>query len=51
MYLILTVPLTHIVNAIDRRLREGRTPVEEPPLDPVGIPTSDTDPLVPTDRH
>src|SRR5919112_4849239 len=31
VYLLLTVPLTHVVNAIDHRLREGRTPFEEPP--------------------
>lgn len=31
MYLILTVPLTHLVNYIDKRLRTGR-PVDEEPL-------------------
>ncbi|WP_236715723.1 ABC transporter substrate-binding protein/permease [Mycolicibacterium phlei] len=31
-YLILTVPLTHLVNFIDRRLRQGRKPSEEDPL-------------------
>ncbi|MCX4744654.1 amino acid ABC transporter permease [Kitasatospora sp. NBC_01287] len=29
-YLLLTVPLTHLVNVIDRRLRNGRRVVEEP---------------------
>ncbi len=29
-YLIITVPLTHFVNFIDRRLREGRTVAAEP---------------------
>jgi polar amino acid transport system permease protein len=28
-YLLLTVPLTHLVNHVDRRLREGRRPVVE----------------------
>ncbi|QLY34023.1 ABC transporter substrate-binding protein/permease [Nocardia huaxiensis] len=32
MYLLLTVPLTHLVNYIDKRLRTGR---EEQPIDPV----------------
>ncbi|MBL1073074.1 ABC transporter permease subunit [Nocardia sp. 2] len=32
MYLLLTVPLTHLVNYIDKRLRTGR---EERPIDPV----------------
>ena len=29
-YLLLTVPLTHLVNYIDKRLREGSRPVIEP---------------------
>jgi polar amino acid transport system substrate-binding protein len=32
-YLALTVPLTHLVNFIDTRLREGRKPGEEDPLE------------------
>lgn len=31
-YLLLTVPLTHLVNFIDARLRRGRKPGEEDPL-------------------
>ncbi|GAT08907.1 ABC transporter permease subunit [Mycolicibacterium novocastrense] len=31
-YLLLTVPLTHLVNYIDNRLRRGRKPSEEDPL-------------------
>ncbi len=31
-YLLLTVPLTHLVNYIDNRLRRGRKPIEEDPL-------------------
>ncbi|WP_109789297.1 ABC transporter substrate-binding protein/permease [Mycolicibacterium flavescens] len=31
-YLMLTVPLTHLVNFIDDRLRRGRKPTEEDPL-------------------
>ena len=31
-YLMLTVPLTHLVNYIDNRLRRGRRPAEEDPL-------------------
>lgn len=33
-YLLLTIPLTHLVNFVDNRLRKGRTPVEEDPLPP-----------------
>lgn len=34
-YLILTIPLTHLVNYIDNRLRRGRPPsVEDDPLEP-----------------
>lgn len=32
-YLALTVPLTHLVNLVDHRLRHGRPPAEEDPLD------------------
>src|SRR3954447_12459307 len=32
-YLALTVPLTHLVNVIDARLRRGRPPGEEDPLE------------------
>jgi polar amino acid transport system substrate-binding protein len=32
-YLLLTIPLTHLVNYIDRRLRSGRPPTEEDPLE------------------
>jgi polar amino acid transport system substrate-binding protein len=32
-YLLLTVPLTHLVNFIDARLRRGRPPGEEDPLE------------------
>jgi len=37
-YLVITVPLTHAVNAIDRRLRDGRRAdgAEHPDDDPVG---------------
>lgn len=35
-YLILTIPLTHLVNYIDNRLRRGRPPsTDDDPLDPV----------------
>lgn len=34
-YLLLTVPLTHLVNFIDNRLRRGKRPVEDEPLGPV----------------
>jgi polar amino acid transport system permease protein len=50
VYLAITVPLTHLVNFIDRRLREGRAPAEEP-LNPVGVVGEEPDELVPTDRH
>ncbi|MGV1089312.1 MAG: ABC transporter substrate-binding protein/permease [Mycobacterium sp.] len=33
-YLALTVPLTHLVNYIDNRLRRGKPAAEEPPLEP-----------------
>ena len=28
-YLMLTIPLTHLVNFVDARLRKGRTPQDE----------------------
>ena len=34
-YLMLTVPLTHLVNSIDNRLRRGKRPADDEPLDPV----------------
>ena len=37
-YLILTIPLTHLVNFIDNRLRHGRAVTE--PEDPLAVPTS-----------
>jgi polar amino acid transport system substrate-binding protein len=37
-YLILTIPLTHLVNYIDNRLRHGRAVTE--PEDPLAAPTS-----------
>ena len=33
-YLLLTIPLTHLVNYIDARLRRGRPTASEDPLDP-----------------
>ncbi|NOR00777.1 ABC transporter permease subunit [Mycolicibacterium fortuitum] len=33
-YLLLTIPLTHLVNFVDNRLRKGRSPAEEDPLPP-----------------
>ena len=32
-YLLLTIPLTHLVNFIDARLRRGREPGKEDPLE------------------
>ena len=42
-YLVITVPLTHLVNFIDRRLRSGRRvdggePLDDPIDEPVGRP-------------
>jgi polar amino acid transport system substrate-binding protein len=37
-YLLLTIPLTHLVNVVDRRLRDGR-PVTEPD-DPLTLAAS-----------
>jgi polar amino acid transport system substrate-binding protein len=40
-YLILTIPLTHLVNFVDNRLRHGRSVAEpENPLDPIASTTS-----------
>ncbi|UQX11009.1 ABC transporter substrate-binding protein/permease [Candidatus Mycobacterium methanotrophicum] len=40
-YLILTIPLTHLVNHVDRRLRQGRAAAEpENPLDRIAATTS-----------
>jgi polar amino acid transport system substrate-binding protein len=40
-YLILTIPLTHLVNFVDRRLRQGRAATgSEIPLDPLASATS-----------
>jgi polar amino acid transport system substrate-binding protein len=40
-YLILTIPLTHLVNLVDRRLRQGRAATEpENPLDRIATTTS-----------
>ncbi|WP_233211547.1 ABC transporter substrate-binding protein/permease [Mycobacterium sp. shizuoka-1] len=33
-YLLLTIPLTHLVNYIDARLRRGRKPADDDPLEP-----------------
>ncbi|MDG5770964.1 ABC transporter substrate-binding protein/permease [Mycolicibacterium fortuitum] len=33
-YLLLTIPLTHLVNFVDNRLRKGRPPAQEDPLPP-----------------
>ena len=53
VYLLLTVPLTHVVNGIDRRLREGRTPLDDPGTPVVGGPTDapTADSLLPVGRH
>ncbi|MFW0795459.1 ABC transporter substrate-binding protein/permease [Gordonia sp. CPCC 205515] len=40
MYLILTVPLTHLVNYIDKRLRTGR-PVDDEPLPVTASPVQE----------
>jgi polar amino acid transport system substrate-binding protein len=39
-YLVLTIPLTHLVNYIDARLRKGRPPEQEDPLAPVSLASS-----------
>ena len=33
-YLLLTIPLTHLVNYIDQRLRRGKRPTQEDPDEP-----------------
>jgi len=33
-YLLLTIPLTHLVNYIDQRLRRGKRPTQEDPAEP-----------------
>ena len=38
-YQALTVPLTHLVNFIDARLRKGRTPAPADPLSPLNPAT------------
>ena len=43
-YLVLTIPLTHLVNFIDDRLRRGRTAAE--PEDPLAPSTSPGDDLM-----
>jgi polar amino acid transport system permease protein len=35
LYLVITVPLTHLVNTVDRRLREGRPSDEDADVEPV----------------
>lgn len=43
VYLIITVPLTHLVNVLDQRLRQGRAQVDTPVEDdlaPVAAPTA-----------
>jgi polar amino acid transport system substrate-binding protein len=35
-YLILTIPLTHLVNFVDHRLRQGRAAAEDP-LDRIAV--------------
>jgi polar amino acid transport system substrate-binding protein len=40
-YLILTIPLTHLVNLVDDRLRHGRAAAgPDHPLDPIASTTS-----------
>jgi polar amino acid transport system substrate-binding protein len=39
-YLLLTIPLTHLVNYIDQRLRRGKRPDPEDPAAPLGPVTS-----------
>ncbi len=50
VYLIMTVPLTHLINYIDKRMREGRArPLE--PADAVDDPASEQLELIATGRH
>ena len=39
-YLILTIPLTHLVNYIDRRLRQGKAAADDPGPDPTLDPAA-----------
>src|SRR4051812_14127983 len=39
-YLVLTIPLTHLVNYIDARLRKGKPPDQEDPLSPLNPASS-----------
>ena len=38
-YLMLTIPLTHLVNFVDNRLRHGRSAAAEDPLDRIASMT------------
>ena len=52
LYLLMTVPLTHLINYIDKRLREGRPhPVEDLPIVVDGEAAPDQPMLMPTERH
>ena len=52
LYLLMTVPLTHLINYIDKRLREGRPhPVVEPLIVLDGEAAPDQPVLMPTERH
>lgn len=50
LYLLMTVPLTHLINYIDKRLREGR-PHPAEPLIVDGEAAPDQPVLLPTERH
>lgn len=49
VYLVMTVPLTHLINYIDKRLREGRPHPVEPLV--VDEPAREQVQLQPTERH
>lgn len=49
VYLLMTVPLTHLINHIDKRLREGRPHPVEPLV--VDEPAREQIQLQPTERH
>src|ERR1700710_2608528 len=52
LYLLMTVPLTHLINYIDKRLRKARPPrVAEPLIVLDGEPAPDQPMLMPTERH
>jgi polar amino acid transport system permease protein len=52
LYLLMTVPLTHLINYIDKRLREGRPrPVAEPLIVVDGEAAPNQPVLMPTERH